>query len=198
LAIEAQMVARPHKASSTEAATEAEKDTAQPSQAASTAVAPTPDDEEGTFLAHPHKASREAEAATHEVKEGESRVHVQNTSEHATEDGKCDGHQPNTSGPAAAHQTAGGYRHSSGFRGLLLHKALTLYRGWRTYASYRVALAGLALAFLYMTVLSFHSITVGECRLFFFLFTNPKHVSISFVGIWNIVKYKSSLHFNMI
>jgi hypothetical protein len=162
------MVALPHKASTTEAATEAGKDTAQPSKAASTAIAPTPDDEEGTFLAHPHKASREAEAATHEVEEGESRVHAQNTSEHATEDGKCDAHQPNTSGPAAAYQTGGGYRLSSGFRGLLLHKALTLYCCWRTYASYRVALAGLALAFLYMTVLSFHSITVGEYRLFFF------------------------------
>ena len=39
---------------------------------------------------------------------------------------------------------------------------LTLYRGWRTYVRYSVALAGLALACLYMTVLGFDNITVGE------------------------------------
>ena len=46
--------------------------------------------------------------------------------------------------------------------GRVLHQFVTLYRGWRTYVSYSVALAGLALAFLYMTVLDFHNITVGE------------------------------------
>ncbi|KAL3832525.1 hypothetical protein ACJMK2_024160 [Sinanodonta woodiana] len=38
---------------------------------------------------------------------------------------------------------------------------ITLYRGWRTYMKYNVALAGLALACLYMTVLGFDNITVG-------------------------------------
>lgn len=39
---------------------------------------------------------------------------------------------------------------------------ITLYRGWRTYMQYSVALAGLALACLYMTVLGFDNITVGK------------------------------------
>lgn len=39
---------------------------------------------------------------------------------------------------------------------------LTLYRGWHTYMKYSVALSGLALACLYMTVLGFDNITVGE------------------------------------
>ncbi|KAK7109676.1 ferroportin-like [Littorina saxatilis] len=38
---------------------------------------------------------------------------------------------------------------------------LTLYRGWRTYVRYSVALAGLGLACLYMTVLGFDNITVA-------------------------------------
>ena len=44
----------------------------------------------------------------------------------------------------------------------MLTQFVTLYRGWKTYVSYNVALAGLALAFLYMTVLGFDNITVGE------------------------------------
>ena len=47
----------------------------------------------------------------------------------------------------------------------VLYQFMTLYRGWKTYVSYSVALAGLALAFLYMTVLDFHNITVGESSL---------------------------------
>ena len=46
--------------------------------------------------------------------------------------------------------------------GRLLYQFVTLYRGWKTYVRYSVALAGLALAFLYMTVLGFDNITVGE------------------------------------
>jgi len=41
---------------------------------------------------------------------------------------------------------------------------LMLYRGWRTYMRYSVTLAGLALACLYMTVLGFDNITVGESQ----------------------------------
>jgi hypothetical protein len=41
---------------------------------------------------------------------------------------------------------------------------VVLYKGWRTYMKYSVSLAGLALAALYMTVLGFDNITVGECR----------------------------------
>lgn len=46
--------------------------------------------------------------------------------------------------------------------GRLLYQVITLYRGWRTYMQYNVALAGLALACLYMTVLGFDNITVGK------------------------------------
>ncbi|KAK7109677.1 ferroportin-like [Littorina saxatilis] len=46
-------------------------------------------------------------------------------------------------------------------RSRLLYQFVTLYRGWRTYVSYSVALPGLALAFLYMTVLGFDNITVA-------------------------------------
>ena len=38
----------------------------------------------------------------------------------------------------------------------------TLVSGWRTYARQSVVFAGLSLAMLYMTVLGFDSITVGE------------------------------------
>lgn len=46
--------------------------------------------------------------------------------------------------------------------GRVLFQFVTLYRGWRTYMRYSVALAGLALACLYMTVLGFDNITVGK------------------------------------
>lgn len=39
---------------------------------------------------------------------------------------------------------------------------LTLNRGWRIYQNYEVMFAGLALASLYLTVLGFHHITVGQ------------------------------------
>ena len=52
--------------------------------------------------------------------------------------------------------------HACAGSGRVLYQFVTLYRGWKTYVGYRVALAGLALAFLYMTVLDFHHITVGE------------------------------------
>ncbi|KAK7109675.1 solute carrier family 40 member 1-like [Littorina saxatilis] len=45
--------------------------------------------------------------------------------------------------------------------GRILYQFITLYRGWRTYMRYSVALAGLALSFLYMTVLGFDNITVA-------------------------------------
>ncbi|KAK7508553.1 hypothetical protein BaRGS_00000119 [Batillaria attramentaria] len=45
--------------------------------------------------------------------------------------------------------------------GRVLSQFVTLYRGFRTYTKYNVALAGLSLAFLYMTVLGFHNITVA-------------------------------------
>ena len=38
---------------------------------------------------------------------------------------------------------------------------ITIGRGWRIYARQRVVFAGVALAFLYMTVLGFDSITIG-------------------------------------
>lgn len=39
---------------------------------------------------------------------------------------------------------------------------ILLFRGWKTYMKYDVAFAGLGLACLYMTVIGFDSITVGE------------------------------------
>ncbi|XP_076461583.1 ferroportin-like isoform X2 [Babylonia areolata] len=44
---------------------------------------------------------------------------------------------------------------------LICSRFLALYRGWRTYMRYSVALAGMALACLYMTVLGFDNITVA-------------------------------------
>lgn len=38
---------------------------------------------------------------------------------------------------------------------------ITLRRGWKIFRGYNVAFAGLSLASLYLTVLSFHHITVG-------------------------------------
>lgn len=39
---------------------------------------------------------------------------------------------------------------------------ITLRRGWKIYTRYDVAFAGLSLASLYLTVLGFHTITVGK------------------------------------
>lgn len=50
---------------------------------------------------------------------------------------------------------------ASSFFGKLFFSFIALYRGWRHYKEYRVALAGLALAFLYFTVLGFDNITIG-------------------------------------
>ncbi|PVD30146.1 hypothetical protein C0Q70_09408 [Pomacea canaliculata] len=46
-------------------------------------------------------------------------------------------------------------------RAVLVSHFVTLYRGWRKYIRYRVALPGMALACLYLTVLGFDSITIG-------------------------------------
>ena len=51
---------------------------------------------------------------------------------------------------------------ASSFFGKLFFSFIALYRGWRHYKEYRVALAGLALAFLYFTVLGFDNITIGK------------------------------------
>jgi len=47
---------------------------------------------------------------------------------------------------------------------------LVIARGWRTYARQKVVFAGVALAFLYMTVLGFDSITVGQLLYYSFVF----------------------------
>ncbi|KAL8622387.1 hypothetical protein ACOMHN_041715 [Nucella lapillus] len=44
---------------------------------------------------------------------------------------------------------------------LVCSRLVALYRGWQTYMGYSVALAGMALACLYMTVLGFDNITVA-------------------------------------
>lgn len=46
--------------------------------------------------------------------------------------------------------------------GRVCRKLLPLVTGWRTYARQSVVFAGVSLAFLYMTVLAFDSITIGE------------------------------------
>lgn len=47
----------------------------------------------------------------------------------------------------------------------LLSGFIIIFEGWKTYASYKVWLTGLALAFLYMTVLGFDNITVGYAKI---------------------------------
>lgn|SRR6218665_1728005 len=54
----------------------------------------------------------------------------------------------------------------------MLEPFTLLVRGWRTYARQTVVYAGVSLAFLYMTVLGFDSITIGEQR-----------VNISFMSV---------------
>ena len=54
------------------------------------------------------------------------------------------------------------FRSEGGFCGLLLESILVLPRGWRTYASQVCTLAGIGLAFLYMTVLGFDNVTSGQ------------------------------------
>lgn len=48
------------------------------------------------------------------------------------------------------------------FLSKVLYSFITLYTGYRTYFKYEVALAGLGLSFLYMTVLGFDKITIGK------------------------------------
>ncbi|CAL1531470.1 unnamed protein product [Lymnaea stagnalis] len=47
----------------------------------------------------------------------------------------------------------------------LLSGFTIIFEGWKTFASYKVWLTGLALAFLYMTVLGFDNITVGYAKI---------------------------------
>merc|ERR1719239_1551692 len=42
---------------------------------------------------------------------------------------------------------------------------IIIFRGWRTYMGYKVCLSGLALAFLYMTVLGFDNVTIGYAKI---------------------------------
>lgn len=46
--------------------------------------------------------------------------------------------------------------------GKVFYSFIALYTGYRTYFKYEVALAGLGLSFLYMTVLGFDNITIGK------------------------------------
>ena len=58
-----------------------------------------------------------------------------------------------------------GRKKQSGCRWLLgkvFYSFIALYTGYRTYFKYEVALAGLGLSFLYMTVLGFDNITIGK------------------------------------
>ena len=85
----------------------------------------------------------------------------------------------------------------SSFVGKLFFSFIALYRGWRHYKEYRVALAGLALAFLYFTVLGFDNITIGKIDLYYvkdrggvmmFNATFNK-ISFNFVAVTFIVGY---------
>ncbi|XP_069115704.1 ferroportin-like [Argopecten irradians] len=57
----------------------------------------------------------------------------------------------------------------------LSYSLISLYRGWRTYMKYDVAIAGWSLAFLYFTVLGFDNITIG--------YATTQGMSESLVGI---------------
>ncbi|XP_033758766.1 solute carrier family 40 member 1-like [Pecten maximus] len=57
----------------------------------------------------------------------------------------------------------------------LCYSLVSLYRGWRTYMRYDVAVAGWSLAFLYFTVLGFDNITIG--------YATTQGMSESLVGI---------------
>lgn len=62
-------------------------------------------------------------------------------------------------------QTSEDKKELSGCQWLLskvFYSFITLYTGYRTYFKYEVALAGLGLSFLYMTVLGFDKITIGK------------------------------------
>lgn len=62
-------------------------------------------------------------------------------------------------------QTSEDKKELSGCQWLLskvFYSFITLYMGYRTYFKYEVALAGLGLSFLYMTVLGFDKITIGK------------------------------------
>ncbi|XP_021374271.1 solute carrier family 40 member 1-like [Mizuhopecten yessoensis] len=57
----------------------------------------------------------------------------------------------------------------------LCYSMVSLYRGWKTFMKYDVAVAGWALAFLYFTVLGFDNITIG--------YATTQGMSESLVGI---------------
>ncbi|KAL8577158.1 hypothetical protein ACOMHN_063417 [Nucella lapillus] len=80
-----------------------------------------------------------------------------------TEHAHSDTEHAHDTGPHEASQTADGKATCSARASQIgvLHQLVTLYRGGRTYMGYSVALPGLALACLYMTVLSFDNITVA-------------------------------------
>lgn len=62
-------------------------------------------------------------------------------------------------------QTSEDKKELSGCQWLLskvFYSFIALYTGYRTYFKYEVALAGLGLSFLYMTVLGFDKITIGK------------------------------------
>lgn len=62
-------------------------------------------------------------------------------------------------------QTSEDKKELSGCQWLLskvFYSFITLYTGYRTYFKYEVALAGLGLSFLYLTVLGFDKITIGK------------------------------------
>lgn len=86
---------------------------------------------------------------------------------------------------------------TSSFFGKLFFSFIALYRGWRHYKEYRVALAGLALAFLYFTVLGFDNITIGKIDMYYvkdtggiMVFnTTLNNISVYFVVVTFIVGY---------
>ena len=48
----------------------------------------------------------------------------------------------------------------------LFTSCITLHRGWNIYRNYEIVFAGLSLASLYLTVLSFHYITTGKWAIY--------------------------------
>ena len=63
-----------------------------------------------------------------------------------------------------------------GFFGVVKRSLSVMVGGWKIYIRQKVVWAGLSLALLYMTVLGFDSVTVGELKKFsndFWLFCDP-------------------------
>ena len=99
--------------------------------------------------------------------------------------------KPDTDTRTSPTEISDGVRQSRKHWQRLFTSCITLHRGWNIYRNYEIVFAGLSLASLYLTVLSFHYITTGKWAIY-------RKYAIVFAGLSLASLYLTVLNFHNI